>query len=166
MDSLTVRSAMAGDMTALGRLGALLVAVHHNFDPSRFVAPTANIAARYAAYLETQRTRPDMIVLVAAKGATIFGYAYAGIEGSDAMALRGPAGVLHDLVVDPAYRRHGAGRMLLDAIRTELAARGAPMLVLSTAARNGSAQRLFASAGFRPTMIEMTLDLKTEGADD
>ncbi|WP_431857664.1 hypothetical protein [Azospirillum sp.] len=40
----------------------------------------------------------------------------------------------------------------------DLVARGAPRLLVSTAARNGAAQRLFASAGFRRTMIEMTRD--------
>jgi len=33
------------------------------------------------------------------------------------------------------------------------------MVVLSTAERNAPAQRLFASAGFRRTMIEMTREL-------
>jgi len=62
-------------------------------------------------------------------------------------------------VVDPAHRRGGVGRALLDATIASLEARGAPMVVLSTAERNEAAQRLFASAGFRRTMIEMTRDL-------
>jgi len=37
-----------------------------------------------------------------------------------------------------------------------LEARGAPRVVLSTAAGNEAAQRLFAGAGFRRTMVEMT----------
>jgi RimJ/RimL family protein N-acetyltransferase len=41
----------------------------------------------------------------------------------------------------------------------ERPSRGAPRVVLSTAARNARAQRLFASAGFRDTMIEMTREL-------
>jgi ribosomal protein S18 acetylase RimI-like enzyme len=75
------------------------------------------------------------------------------------MALRGPAGVLHDIIVDPASRGRGVGRRLLDAVTDWVRARGAPRLVLSTAARNEAAQRLFARAGFRPTMIEMTREL-------
>jgi ribosomal protein S18 acetylase RimI-like enzyme len=72
------------------------------------------------------------------------------------MSLRGPAGVLHDIVVDPAHRRQGVGRMLLDGALAWLDAHGAPRVVLSTAARNEAAQRLFADAGFRQTMVEMT----------
>ncbi len=75
------------------------------------------------------------------------------------MSLRGPAGVLYDIVVDPAHRRNGVGRMLLDATLEALNARGAPRVVLSTAERNQSAQRLFDRAGFRRTMIEMTREL-------
>jgi len=37
----------------------------------------------------------------------VVGYACAEIEGPDYMALRGPAGVLHDIIVDPEYRGRG-----------------------------------------------------------
>jgi ribosomal protein S18 acetylase RimI-like enzyme len=67
--------------------------------------------------------------------------------------------VLNDIVVDPASRRHGIGRLLLDATIRALEALGAPRVVLSTAERNESAQRLFDRAGFRRTMIEMTREL-------
>jgi ribosomal protein S18 acetylase RimI-like enzyme len=67
--------------------------------------------------------------------------------------------MLHDLVVELTRRRKGVGQQLLAAMIDALAARGAPRLVLSTAAQNAAAQRLFASAGFRQTMIEMTREL-------
>ena len=75
------------------------------------------------------------------------------------MSLRGPAGVLHDVVVDPEHRRRGVGRLLLDAVLAYLRSRGAPRVVLSTAVQNEPAQRLFAKLGFRRTMIEMTREL-------
>jgi ribosomal protein S18 acetylase RimI-like enzyme len=89
----------------------------------------------------------------------VLGYTYAGVEGNDYMALRGPAGVVYDIVVDPAHRRQGVGRLLLEATMKALKARGAPRVVLSTAERNTEAQRLFDRAGFRRTMIEMTREL-------
>ena len=105
-----IRRARASDAEPLGRLGALLVAEHHEFDPQRFIVPVANLAARYGDFLVSQLKRPEMIVLVAEREGALVGYAYAGMEGNDYMALRGPAGVLYDLVVDPDHRRQGSAR--------------------------------------------------------
>lgn len=158
-EDVVVRPAKAGDMAALGRLGALLVSVHHRFDSDRFIAATPGTELGYGAFLGRELERPEIILLVAEQAGSVLGYAYAGLEGTDYMALRGPAGMLYDLVVDPARRGEGIGRALLDAAVTALVARGAPRVVLSTAERNDAAQRLFASAGFRRTMIEMTREL-------
>ena len=155
----TIRPAAREDVPALGRLGALLVRTHHDFDPKRFIAATAQTEHGYASFLGTQIDEPKVVVLVAELGGEVVGYTYAGVEGRDYMSLRGPAGVLYDIVVDPAHRGHGVGRMLLDATLKALEAGGAPRAVLSTAERNESAQRLFARAGFRRTMVEMTREL-------
>lgn len=160
--AVTIRAAAAADLPALGRLGALLVRTHHEFDARRFIAATPQTEHGYASFLRTQLEAPSVVVLVAEREGEVVGYAYAGIEGFDWMALRGPAGVLYDIVVDPARRGHGVGRMLLDATLAALRARGAPRCVLSTAERNEPAQRLFARAGFRRTMIEMTRELDGE----
>jgi ribosomal protein S18 acetylase RimI-like enzyme len=156
---IILRSARPADLRAIGRLGALLVAEHHHFDPDRFLAATPSTEHAYAAFLGRELGRQNALVLVAERTGVVVGYSYAGIEGKDYMAFRGPAGVLYDLVIDPAHRRQGVGRMLLEAAVAELAARGAPRIVLSTAERNEAAQRLFASASFRCTMIEMTREL-------
>ena len=88
------------------------------------------------------------------------GYAYATIEGYDYMALRGPAAVIQDIIVDPQFRGRGIGRQLLHAMLESLRTSGSSQVVLSTAERNEAAQRLFASAGFRRTMVEMTRELE------
>jgi ribosomal protein S18 acetylase RimI-like enzyme len=153
---ITIRPAAPADLPAIGRLGALLVRTHHDFDPQRFIAATPRTEHGYASFLGTQLEDPNVIVLVAARAGEVLGYTYAGVEGHDYMALRGPAGVLYDIVVDPAHRGQGIGQLLLDATLSTLTTRGAPRVVLSTAERNESAQRLFARAGFRRTMVEMT----------
>jgi ribosomal protein S18 acetylase RimI-like enzyme len=154
-----IRHAKPDDLPALGRLGALLVRTHHAFDPKRFIAAPPHTEDGYASFFAHQLSEPNVTVLVAVQGDEVIGYTYAGVEGRDYMTLRGPAGVLYDIVVDPGHRRSGVGRMLLDATLASLKARGAPRVVLSTAERNEAAQRLFASAGFRRTMIEMTREL-------
>jgi ribosomal protein S18 acetylase RimI-like enzyme len=70
--------------------------------------------------------------------------------------------VLYDIVVDPAHRQSGVGQLLLDTTLAALRKMGAPRVVLSTAERNESAQRLFARAGFRRTMVEMTRELNDD----
>jgi ribosomal protein S18 acetylase RimI-like enzyme len=158
-----IRAATPADLPTVGRLGALLVRTHHAFDRRRFLAPTPRTEQGYASFLGTQLASPEALLLVAEQDGQVVGYAYAGIEGHDWMSLRGPAGVLHDLLVDPDHRGKGVGAMLLQAMLTRLQARGASQVVLSTAERNEAAQRLFARAGFRRTMIEMTRDLAADG---
>jgi ribosomal protein S18 acetylase RimI-like enzyme len=161
---IRVRPAAPADVAAIGRLGALLVRTHHDFDPQRFLAATPRTERGYGSFLGSQLEEPDVIVLVAEQDGEVLGYTYAGVEGTDYMALRGPAGVLYDIVVDPAHRGRGVGRTLLDATLAALASRGVPRVVLSTAERNETAQHLFARAGFRRTMIEMTRELNGDGS--
>ncbi|HEX8849897.1 MAG TPA: GNAT family N-acetyltransferase [Gemmatimonadaceae bacterium] len=158
--AILIRPATRADAPALGRLGALMVRTHHDFDPQRFVPAGPGTERGYGSWLASQTKEPDVIVLVAEREGEVVGYAYAGLEGHDYMALRGPAGALYDIIVDPTHRGHGIGRRLLDAAIAELKAKGAPRVVLSTAQRNEPAQRLFEKAGFRRTMIEMTRELE------
>jgi len=151
-----VRPARREDEPLLGRLGTMLVVEHHDFDPQRFIAPIPDLPKRYGEFLISQSERPDKIVLVAEKAGEVVGYAYGGVEGNDYMVLRGPAGELYDVVVDPEHRREGIGTRLLDAALAELERLGAPRVVLFTAEKNHGAQAMFAGAGFRRTMIEMT----------
>lgn len=157
--TITVRPAAPRDVQTLGRLGALLVKTHHDFDPRRFIAATPQTERGYGSFLATQLAEENVVLLVAERDGVVLGYAYAGLEGQDYMSLRGPAGALYDIVVDPAHRGQGVGRKLLDATLRALEAKGAPRVVLSTAEQNEPAQRLFARAGFRRTMIEMTREL-------
>lgn len=161
-DSQTVpliRRATPADLPWIGRLGALLVEEHYEFDPRRFLAAKPRTPADYASFISTQLEDSDKAVLVADDNGNVVGYAYAAIEGYDYMALRGPAGVLHDLVVNPEHRNRGVGLLLLDAALAFFKSRGVPRVVLSTAERNEAAQRLFARMGFRRTMIEMTREM-------
>ncbi len=156
---VVIRPATRSDLPTIGRLGALLVRTHYEFDPQRFIAPSPDSPQMYGSFIGKQLARPDVIVLAAERDGDIVGYAYATVDGYDYMSLRGPAGVIQDIVVDPAHRGKGTGRILLDAAIAALAARGVPRVVLSTAEKNETAQRLFAKAGFRRTMIEMTREL-------
>jgi GNAT superfamily N-acetyltransferase len=160
-EPLILRRAATRDLAALGRLGAALMRAHYAFDPKRFLSPGGGDEAErgYASFLSSQLSDPDAVVFVAERGGAILGYAYAAIEPLSWKDLRDEAGFLHDLLVTDGARGAGVGTQLLEAAIEWLRQRGMPRVVLGTAAQNHGARRLFERRGFRPTMVEMTLEL-------
>ena len=154
-----IRPAAAADLEALGRLGASLMRTHYALDSHRFLSPGEDPERGYAWFLETQLDELDAVVLVSEHDGHVAGYVYASLEPLSWKELRGPAGFIHDIVVDESARGRGVGRELLDAAIAWLRDRGTPRVILWTAAQNERAQRIFDAAGFRRTMIEMSLEL-------
>jgi ribosomal protein S18 acetylase RimI-like enzyme len=153
-----IRPARAGDLPALGRLGAALARAHHEWDPKRFFV-VDSMADGYAWWLGRELANRRAVVLAAVRGGRVVGYAYGRIEPRDWNALRDRCGVGVDLFVAPRARRDGVGRRLAEELVQALRDKGAPRIVLQAAARNREAQRFFRAMGCRPTMVEMALEL-------
>ena len=154
---LTIRLATSSDQELLGRFGGALMRQHHAADPARFLQ-VEHPEAGYGRFLVSQISNPESLVMVAEHSGAVIGYVFADIEPTNWMELRGPCGVVQDLYVDEAARRLGAGRALLHAALDWIRSKGRSQVVLMTKTRNEHAQHLFAAVGFRPTMVEMTLD--------
>jgi GNAT superfamily N-acetyltransferase len=154
-----IRRARASDVAELGELGAALMRTHYAFDSRRFLAPGGDDEAGYASFLGAQLDDDESVILVAARAGKVVGYVYAAIEPLSWKDLRAECGYVHDLLVIDAVRGTGIADALLDAAMDWLRARGMPRVMLGTAAPNERARRLFERRGFRPTMIEMTLEL-------
>ena len=155
--TVRIRPAEPGDAGALGRMGAALAKLHHDFDSGRFMLPE-DVEAGYEWWLSRELKNEQAVVLVAEKDGAAQGYCYGRIEGRDWNMLLDAHGELIDLWVDEALRKSGAGAALVEAMVQRLTELGAPRVVLSTAFSNHNAQRLFGRLGFRSTMIEMTRD--------
>jgi GNAT superfamily N-acetyltransferase len=134
-----VRRATEKDLPALGRLGAALIRTHYAFDQKRFMAPPRDPESGYAWFLGTQLKEDDVAIFVAERAGTIVGYVY--------------------VLVLPEAQRRGIARALLEAACDWFRSIGMPRVILWTAEKNDAAQQLFARAGFRRTMIEMTREL-------
>jgi ribosomal protein S18 acetylase RimI-like enzyme len=156
---MNIRLAERRDLRAVGRLGAMLMQTHYAFDPQRFLAAGEGAARGYASFLGSVLDSPDACIFVAEEAGEVTGYVYAALEPLSWKELRGPAGFIHDVAVRDEVRRSGVATQLLQAAVEWLRERGAPRVILWTAAPNAAAQNLFRRLGFRDTMIEMTLEL-------
>lgn len=157
--SVIIRNAESRDLPALGRLGAMLMRTHYAFDPQRFLAPGAGSEAGYASFLGSLLDSDEDRVCVAEDDGRVVGYVYVALEPLSWKELRGPAGYIHDVAVEEGARHAGTATKLMEAAFAWLRERGAPRVILGTAALNATAQSLFHHLGFRDTMIEMTKEL-------
>lgn len=157
-----IRRAHAADAGALGRLGAMLMRTHYAFDSQRFLAPGDAAESGYASFLGSLLDSPDDLVLVAEQDGVVAGYLWAALEPLSWKELRGPAGFVHDLAVTDEARQGGVGTKLMESAVEWLRERGAPRVILWTAASNERARALFRRMGFRETMTEMTMELGSD----
>lgn len=147
-------------------MGAALARQHAGYDARRFVFPEP-LEAAHATFFAAQLATPEAVVLVAeapAGGlpgggapAALLGYAFARREPASFVDALPASGWVHDLYVAPGARGAGAGGALLDAAVAALGGLGAGPVLLTVAAANPAARRLFERRGLAVTMHEMTL---------
>lgn len=159
-----VRDMTAGDLGAVGTLAEALVALHHRWDAARFFT-TPDVAEGYRRFFTSQLGAEGVLLLSAELDGRVVGYLYGTVEGRDWARLLDPHGAVHDVFVEAGARRHGVARALLEAARERFAERGLARVVLSSATANDEGQALFRALGYRPTMVELTLDLAPRSSE-
>ena len=155
---MIVREMTEADLPAVGALAAGLVSLHHQWDPKRFFT-TTNVSDEYQRYFRTQLANRDVLLLVAEADGGVAGYLYGSVEGRDWAMLLDDHGAIHDVFVSPAARHQGVARALMREAAERFRQRGLQRVVLYAAPANTEGQALFKTLGYRPTMLEMTLDL-------
>jgi GNAT superfamily N-acetyltransferase len=155
-----IRRAGAIDLPALARFACAMAELHIEFDSRRFILPDGGEAA-FAKFFQMELERPEAVLLMAEDEQGTVGYAFVRIENASLEELRGPAVWLHDLYVTTGARGAGIGRLLVESAKEVARELGSASLMLGVSPHNGPAQRLFERLGFRPTMIEMRVELNS-----
>ncbi len=155
---MSIQPMQAADLHAVGALAAELVALHHQWDETRFFN-TDNVAQGYRDFFRSQLSSPKVLLLTAKHEGEVVGYLYGTVEPRDWAKLLNPHGAIHDLFVSPHARGKGTAKLLMAEAVRYFKLQNLERVVLYSASANSQAQALFGRLGFRPTMVEMTLDL-------
>lgn len=153
----SIRRARKGDERKVAEFAIMLFDQHVEYDPQRF-SRFANVDGA-ARFYRSRFDTPDSAVFVAESGNDVIGFAYVERDDLNYSGLIEKGAWLHDIYVDPSARAEGVGRALIAAAAEAAKQMGAEKLLLSVAAKNTAAQEVFEKAGFRRTMMEMTLNL-------
>jgi GNAT superfamily N-acetyltransferase len=154
----TLRAAGRGDIPQLAVLGAALAAQHRSYDPLRFVV-AGDPLQTFTTFFTEELANPDAAIVVAEEDHAILGYAFARLESASLVDLTDSAYWLHDLYLLPSARGRGCGKALVRTIGETVRARGGRKLLLSVSPKNTVATQAFQALGFRPTMVEMQIEL-------
>ena len=153
-----IRRAKNGDEQSVAEFAIRLFDQHVEYDPERF-STFANVDGA-AGFYRSRFDTADSAVFVAEIENQIVGFAYIERDPLNYAELLENGAWLHDLYVDEHAREEGVGKALIDAAAEAAKQMGAEKLLLTVAAKNSAAQKVFEKAGFRPTMMELTLNLK------
>lgn len=157
-----IRPATVADVPHVLPMVRAICDLHQARDPQRFrVLP--DVIARYASWLPERAQDPRSVFVVAqdSTSAALLGFAVCTIEPEVPIFWVPECGWIHDLWVEPAARRRGIARAIVEFIAARFGAMGVAQIRLHTAAFNEESRALFKQAGFRPCVVEM---LRTLGA--
>jgi ribosomal protein S18 acetylase RimI-like enzyme len=138
-----------------------IAGMHDALDPAKF-GFRSDPGEMYRGWL-TSRTRDDRSVFLVADaggGAPgLAGFLIGTVEREIPIYRIEQFGFIHDVWVEEDYRHEGVGRQLVTLAVERFSAMGVPQVRCDTAWANETARKLFTSCGFRPSIVEMLVEL-------
>lgn len=166
-NSGTIRLATVADVPRVLPMVAKICALHEGWDPAKF-GFLPNPEHRYDRWLKSQAKHDRSVFLVAESPtgeypSPLVGFLIGTTEQEIPIYRVKEYGFIHDLWVEPDYRRSGLARQLVHRAIEQFRAIGVTQIRLDVAAPNQAAAHLFQSCGFRPSTTEMLIELEQEG---
>ncbi|WP_250122243.1 GNAT family N-acetyltransferase [Chroococcidiopsis sp. CCMEE 29] len=158
---MLIRPATPADVPAVLPMVAAVCALHESWDAAKY-GFLPNPAQRYERWLIAQATNDRSVFLVAEDDVELGGlvaFLIATIEREIPIYRLKEFGFIQDLWVEPEYRHAGIARQMVRLTVERFKQMGVKQIRLDTAAANDAARRLFSACGFRPSTIEMLIEL-------
>ena len=146
-DDLFIRPVEPQDHNAIARLWQALTDYHVQLDP-RLPVSAPGAAENYAARLLERRDDPYTRTFVAEVGGQVVGYILGAVIDLTADLFEYvDAGFIADVFVDPAYRRRGIARRLVETMNNWFAEQGVARVEWQVATKNPDAIRFWEAVG-------------------
>jgi ribosomal protein S18 acetylase RimI-like enzyme len=152
--AIAIREATKRDLDAVAALWRQLMDFHAVLDPAFTLHKNAEKDFRKFC-VRCIKDR-NILTILAGDGGRAVGYCCAMLEPSARMFVPRTYGTIADLVVDGGSRRRGIGRMLVNAARIWLVARGVVKINVRAACANAGAMAFWRAMGMREFIVTMT----------
>jgi len=158
--SFKTKKAEISEIAVIVKMAVKLARQHGEYDRQRFdLTIFEPLESRHIEYLTEQFQREDTSFLLATIDEDIVGYAFLRKEPQSLLSLDQEGVWLHDIYLEESARGRGLATIFFEAVVSEAKQMGSRFLMLGVSPKNLAGQRFFAKLGFRPTMIEMRLDI-------
>ena len=158
---MLIRPATPADVPAVLPMVAKTCAMHESLAPAKY-GFLPHPEQRYEKWLTKLATNERSVFLVAEDETLsnkLVGFIVATVEREIPIYRLQEFAFIHDLWVEPEYRRMGVAWQMVTQTIEAFQGMGVTQIRLDTAADNQTARHLFSSCGFRPSTIEMLIEL-------
>jgi ribosomal protein S18 acetylase RimI-like enzyme len=132
--------------------------MHQQLDPAKYTF-RSNPGEMYRNWLVSQSNNPRAVFLVADAGEQLAGFLVATVVDEIPIYKVEEVGFIHDVWVEEDYRHEGLARQLITLCIERFRGIGVPQIRCDTAWANPAARELFTRCGFRPSVVEMLIEL-------
>ena len=163
---MNVRLGTSGDWSAVLPMLRKHRALHEQWDKALYeLRPDAE--TRFRRWLGPATEDPRAMLLVMENDdKCVIGFLTALVEKDVPVYVADQYAVIRDIWIEPAHRRRGAGKGLVEAAVAELAAMGLKQVRIRTAAANEPVRKMLLTCGFRVGTIDMVRELEAGDAGD
>ena len=155
---MDVRPATIDDVEGVLPMVNQIAAMHEKMDPAKY-GYLDDVAGMYHGWLEARADDPRSVFLVADAGEKLAGFLIGTVDHEIPIYRIEEYGFIHDLWVEEDYRHEGVARQLVTLALERFKAIGVEQVRCDTASANTVARSLFKRCGFRPSTIEMLVEL-------
>lgn len=154
-----IRPATHRDIGAILPMVEAICAYHESLDTAKF-GFLPDVVQRYERWLPERATDPQSVLLIAEVGSIATGFLVGEVLNEIPIYRITRYGFIHDFWVEPAFRRRGIGRMLVQTAVERFTAMGVAQVRGDTAEANPDARSTLEKIGFRPSTREMLMMLR------